>query len=70
MYLFQFEMGMCADYFVWCAVDVFVFNCYVDDSRSGSLYHWRAAADLLVCFNVGMVHFSLLQCSDLPLGGF
>jgi hypothetical protein len=45
------------------------FDCYVDDSSSGSLNYWRAAADL-VCFNVGMIHFSLLQRSDLLLRGF
>lgn len=67
MDLFQFEMGVGADYLVGCAVEVFVFNCYVDNSRSGSLYHLGTATDVLVCFDVRMIYFSFLHCSDLLL---
>lgn len=55
------------DYFVWCAVEVFVFNCNIYYSGSGSFYYRGTAADSLVYLNIRVIHFSLLQCSNLLL---
>ena len=70
MYLFQFKMRVGADYVVGCAVEVFIFNCYVDHPCSGSFYNWGAAADFPVYHDIGVIHFSLLQCLSLLLCGF
>ena len=56
---------MGVDYFVWCLVEVFVFDGYVYDSYACSLYDWGAVADFWVDFNVGMLYFGFLQRSTL-----
>jgi len=53
--------------FVWLMVEVFVFDSYVHDSYSGSLYEWGTVADLGVNFNVGLFCFGFLQWLDTSL---
>lgn len=52
---------MRVDYFVWCLIEVFVFDGYVHYSCAGSTYDWRAVAFFRVDFNVRVFGFGFLQ---------
>jgi len=46
--LFEFEVWVGGDYFVWSVVEVFIFYGYVYYSDVGSFYDWRTVADFRV----------------------
>jgi len=52
---------MRVDYFVWRAVKVFVFYGYVHYSDASSSYHWAAATDFRVDFDVRVFRSGFLQ---------
>ena len=55
------SVWMRIDYFVWCVVEVFIFDSYVYYSDAGSSYDWTAVADFRVDFDVRMFCSGFLQ---------
>jgi hypothetical protein len=58
-------MWVGADYFVWCVVEVLVFDGYVYYSYAGSFNDGGTVADFWVNFDVWMLYFCFLQCAAL-----
>jgi hypothetical protein len=59
MDLFKFQVRVGADYFVGCAVQVFVFDGYVYYSYARSANYWGSTTDIGVDFNIRVLNLGL-----------